>query len=186
IDAAADPDMAQAIAINAKVQRPSVCNAMETLLIHERYAQMQPLLEALVAHGVTLYTDDHVRARIDIGTPVTEQHYRTEYNDLSLNVRIVRDVDEALEHIHTYGTKHSECIVTNDAASAETFLATVDAAAVYHNASTRFTDGFEFGFGAEIGISTQKLHARGPMGLPALTSTKYVVHGNGHIRGSAQ
>jgi glutamate-5-semialdehyde dehydrogenase len=186
VDASADADMAEAIVINAKVQRPSVCNAMETLLIHERFAHTARLLDALTTRGVALYTDDHVRARIDVGTPVTEQHYRTEYNDLMLNVRIVRDVDEALEHIHTYGTKHSECIVTKDDAIAAKFLSAVDAAAVYCNASTRFTDGFEFGFGAEIGISTQKLHARGPMGLPALTSTKYVVHGDGHIRGSAQ
>lgn len=184
IDESAKPDMASAIAVNAKVQRPSVCNAIETLLVHERYADthLPALAETLASHGVELRGCDRSRALAAQVKPASEEDWGTEYNDLILSVKVVSGLDEALAHIRTYGTMHSESIVTEDAAHAERFLQEVDAAAVYHNASTRFTDGFEFGYGAEIGISTQKLHARGPMGLPALTSTKFVVHGSGQTR----
>ncbi len=184
IDEGANPQMALLIALNAKVQRPSVCNAMETLLVHRAEAarQLPGLAEAMRERGVELRGDDAARSVVPSMVPATDADYRTEYNDLVLNVKVVNHLDEALEHIAACGTMHSECIVTENAAHAMRFLQEVDAAAVYHNASTRFTDGFEFGFGAEIGISTQKLHARGPMGLPALTSTKYLVTGTGQIR----
>ena len=184
IDATADHQMAQEIAINAKVQRPSVCNSMETLLVHTDYDQAAfvALAEALRQDNVEIRGCEGTRQRISWAKEVTEQDYATEYNDYILNIKIVANLDEALQHIATYGTMHSECIVTADEHNAKRFMQDVDAAAVYHNASTRFTDGFEFGFGAEIGISTQKLHARGPMGLPALTSTKYRIYGNGQIR----
>ncbi|MDN4617967.1 glutamate-5-semialdehyde dehydrogenase [Paenibacillus sp. PsM32] len=184
IDATADHQMAQDIAINAKVQRPSVCNSMETLLVHTDYDQtaLITLAEALRQDQVEIRGCALTRERISWAHEATEQDYATEYSDYILNIKIVADLDEALEHIATYSTKHSECIVTADEENAKRFMQEVDAAAVYHNASTRFTDGFEFGFGAEIGISTQKLHARGPMGLPALTSTKYRIYGNGQIR----
>lgn len=185
LDETADPVMAEEISINAKVQRPSVCNSMETLIVHQAYAKQHLLALAgtFMEAGVELRGDEETRRIVDWALPVTEEDYATEYNDYILNVKIVESIDEAMQHIAAYGTKHSECIVTADQHHAERFLQEVDAAAVYHNASTRFTDGFEFGFGAEIGISTQKLHARGPMGLPALTSTKYIIHGNGQIRG---
>ncbi|MNJ49835.1 Gamma-glutamyl phosphate reductase [compost metagenome] len=185
IDRAADPTMAASIALNAKVQRPSVCNSMETLLIHEDFANeyLQSLADSFREAGVELRGCSKVLNLISWATTATEADFATEYNDYILNVKIVTDIDEALEHIATYGTKHSECIVTNNTELATRFQNEVDAAAVYHNASTRFTDGFEFGFGAEIGISTQKLHARGPMGLPALTSSKYIIDGSGQIRG---
>ncbi|PQP90375.1 glutamate-5-semialdehyde dehydrogenase [Paenibacillus sp. AR247] len=185
LDETADPVMAEEISINAKVQRPSVCNSMETLIVHQAYAKehLLALAGTFKEAGVELRGDEETRRIIDWALPVTEEDYATEYNDYILNVKIVESIDEAMQHIAAYGTKHSECIVTADQRHAERFLQEVDAAAVYHNASTRFTDGFEFGFGAEIGISTQKLHARGPMGLPALTSTKYIIHGNGQIRG---
>ena len=185
IDASADFEMAANIAVNAKAQRPSVCNAMETLLVHQAFAErhLAALADRLIAAGVELRGGETTRTLVTAAKPVSEQDYATEYNDYILNVRVLNGLDEALAHIAQYGTQHSECIVTADAALAERFLTEVDAAAVYHNASTRFTDGFEFGFGAEIGISTQKLHARGPMGLPALTSTKYRVYGSGQIRG---
>ncbi|MEO2207277.1 glutamate-5-semialdehyde dehydrogenase [Paenibacillus pabuli] len=184
VDETADPVMAAEIAINAKAQRPSVCNSMETLLIHAAYAEqhLPALAERFRESNVVLKGCDTTRRLVPTALPVTEEDYGTEYNDYILNIRVVQDLEEAMKHIATYGTKHSECIVTRDTAHAERFLHDVDAAAVYHNASTRFTDGFEFGYGAEIGISTQKLHARGPMGLPALTSTKYRVTGNGQIR----
>jgi len=184
IDESATPEMAFDIAINAKVQRPSVCNAMETLLVHRSFANthLPALAEEFTKLNVELRGCSAARALVPSMKEATEEDYATEYNDYILNVRVVEGVNEALEHIARFGTMHSECIVTNDAAHAERFLQEVDAAAVYHNASTRFTDGFEFGFGAEIGISTQKLHARGPMGLPALTSTKYIIHGNGQVR----
>ncbi|WP_017812922.1 glutamate-5-semialdehyde dehydrogenase [Paenibacillus shenyangensis] len=184
IDASADADMARDIVLNAKVQRPSVCNSMETLLVHTGYDQeaFLQLADALRQHQVEIRGCAHTRELLPWAESATEQDYATEYNDYILNIKFVNNLDEALQHIATYGTKHSECIVTHDEENAARFMQEVDAAAVYHNASTRFTDGFEFGFGAEIGISTQKLHARGPMGLPALTSTKYRIYGNGQIR----
>jgi glutamate-5-semialdehyde dehydrogenase len=184
IDESADPDMAEAIAFNAKVQRPSVCNSMETLLVHEQFAErhLTGLLEGFDIHRVELRGCERTFAYAPWAKKASDQDYATEYNDYVLNVRVIDSLDEALDHIARYGTKHSECIVTENKDRARRFLSEVDAAAVYHNASTRFTDGFEFGFGAEIGISTQKLHARGPMGLPALTSTKYRIYGKGQIR----
>lgn len=185
IDASADPDMALAIALNAKVQRPSVCNAMETLLVHRDFAasRMAAFADAFREANVELRGDETARGLVPSMNKASDEDFATEYNDYILNVRIVDGLDEALAHIERFGTMHSECIVTASEANARRFLQEVDAAAVYHNASTRFTDGFEFGFGAEIGISTQKLHARGPMGLPALTSTKYIIVGNGQTRG---
>ncbi|MFC6650021.1 glutamate-5-semialdehyde dehydrogenase [Paenibacillus rhizoplanae] len=185
LDASANPEMAQRISVNAKAQRPSVCNSMETLLVHRAYAEehLAALAEAFREARVELRGCQDTVALIPWAVPATPEDFATEYNDYILNIRIVDTLEEALGHIAEFGTKHSECIVTEDAANAARFLQEVDAAAVYHNASTRFTDGFEFGFGAEIGISTQKLHARGPMGLPALTSTKYMIHGSGQIRG---
>ncbi|ULO09368.1 glutamate-5-semialdehyde dehydrogenase [Paenibacillus sp. 19GGS1-52] len=185
LDASAIPEMALKISINAKAQRPSVCNSMETLLIHRDYASkyLYSLAEAFQEVKVELRGCPETVAIVPWALPATLEDYATEYNDYILNLKIVSSLDEALAHIAKYGTKHSECIVTEDQAQAARFLQEVDAAAVYHNASTRFTDGFEFGFGAEIGISTQKLHARGPMGLPALTSTKYKIYGTGQVRG---
>lgn len=184
LDESADPAMAEAITVNAKVQRPSVCNAIETLLVHERFAERElpALAGKLQELGVELRGCGKSRELVPWMNVAGEVDFATEYNDYILNVRTVSGLDEALAHIARFGTQHSECIVTESTAHAERFLSEVDAAAVYHNASTRFTDGFEFGFGAEIGISTQKLHARGPMGLPALTSVKYVIHGSGQIR----
>lgn len=184
LDASATPEMATAISINAKVQRPSVCNAMETLIVHEDYAtaHLSALAEVFKEAGVELRGDDKTRSIVNWASEATDEDYATEYNDYILNVKIVSNLDEALSHIRQFSTKHSECIVTEDRENALRFQQEVDAAAVYHNVSTRFTDGFEFGFGAEIGISTQKLHARGPMGLPALTSSKYIIDGNGQIR----
>ena len=185
IDASADVEMAMKICYNAKVQRPSVCNAMETLLVHKDVAEkfMPPMLEKYFEAGVEIRGDERVQAFSDKVVPVTEEDWSTEYGDLRLSVKIVDSLEEAMEHIAKYTTYHSECIVTEDYENARTFQLGVDAAAVYVNASTRFTDGFEFGFGAEIGISTQKLHARGPMALPELTSTKYLINGNGQVRG---
>ncbi|WP_059043279.1 glutamate-5-semialdehyde dehydrogenase [Paenibacillus rubinfantis] len=184
LDATADPAMATDIALNAKVQRPSVCNSMETLLVHEEFAgrHLLELANRFKEAGVELRGCEAARALIPWAVSATDEDFATEYNDYILNVKIVRNLDEAMAHIARYGTKHSECIVTQDGANAKRFQQEVDAAAVYHNASTRFTDGYEFGFGAEIGISTQKLHARGPMGLAALTSSKYIIQGNGQIR----
>jgi glutamate-5-semialdehyde dehydrogenase len=183
IDDEADLEMARKIAFNAKVQRPGVCNAMETLLVHQQVAlQILPVLAAdYQKAGVELRGCERT-LKIIAATPATEDDWCTEYLDLILAVKVVDGLDEALAHIGKYSTKHSECIVTNNYQKARRFMAEVDAAAVYVNASTRFTDGFEFGFGAEIGISTQKLHARGPMGLEALTSIKYIVYGEGQIR----
>lgn len=185
VDASAGYNMAVDIAINAKVQRPSVCNSMETLLVHETFAaqHLAQLADRFIQAGVELRGCDRTAALLSDVKLATDEDYGTEYNDYIMNIRIVQELDAALEHIRRFSTKHSECIVTEDALNAKRFIQEVDAAAVYHNASTRFTDGFEFGFGAEIGISTQKLHARGPMGLPALTSTKYRIFGNGQIRG---
>ncbi len=185
VDATANIEMAAKIAYNAKVQRPSVCNAMETLLVHQDIAPkfMPLMLERFFAAGVEIRGDERVQAYSNRVVPATEEDWSTEYGDLILSVKIVDNLAEAMEHIAKYTTYHSECIVTEDYENARIFQLGVDAAAVYVNASTRFTDGFEFGFGAEIGISTQKLHARGPMALPELTSTKYLINGNGQVRG---
>lgn len=185
VDESADITMAASIAFNAKVQRPSVCNSIETLLIHRSAAKasLAQLVEPMLKANVELRGCEETQSLLDGVKSASEDDYSTEYNDFILNIKIAGDIDEALQHIRRFGTKHSECIVTESSENAERFLQEVDAAAVYHNVSTRFTDGFEFGFGAEIGISTQKLHARGPMGLPALTSTKYRIYGNGQIRG---
>ena len=184
VDASADVEMAVKIAYNAKVQRPSVCNAMETLLVHkDAAAKFMPAMLAKYAEaGVEIRGDENVQSFDKAVVPVTEEDWATEYGDLRLSVKLVDSIEAAMEHIARFGTGHSECIVTNDYSQAQLFQKTVDAAAVYVNASTRFTDGNEFGFGAEIGISTQKLHARGPMALPELTSTKYLICGNGQVR----
>lgn len=185
VDASADVQMAIDIAYNAKVQRPSVCNAMETLLVHKDIAGkfLPPMLEKYFAAGVEIRGDERVQAFSSQVLAATEEDWSTEYGDLRLSIKVVDSLKEAMEHIAAYSTGHSECIVTSDYANARKFQLRVDAAAVYVNASTRFTDGFEFGFGAEIGISTQKLHARGPMALPELTSTKYLIDGSGQVRG---
>lgn len=185
VDAAADCAMARKIAFNAKVQRPSVCNAMETLLVHKDVAGkfLPQMLDEYFKAGVTVFCCPATQEFDERVQPATEEDWATEYGDLRLSIKIVEDIDEALEHIAKYGTKHSECIVTEDYNAARKFQDCVDAAAVYVNASTRFTDGFEFGFGAEIGISTQKLHARGPMALPELTSYKFLINGSGQTRG---
>jgi glutamate-5-semialdehyde dehydrogenase len=185
IDESANPEMALQIALNAKVQRPSVCNAMETLILHRNFAlhHLERFAQTFHDKQVELRSDDDGRLLVPWMKTATENDFGTEYNDLVLNIKVVDGLDDAIAHIARYGTMHSECIVTEDKENANRFLQEIDAAAVYHNASTRFTDGFEFGFGAEIGISTQKLHARGPMGLTALTSTKYIVQGSGQIRG---
>jgi glutamate-5-semialdehyde dehydrogenase len=183
VDAGADEEMALKILINAKVQRPSVCNAAETLLVHADIADsfVPRALQELGAHGVTVHGDSRVAAYGDV-VPAEERDFADEYLSLDIAVAIVDSLDSALQHIRLYGTGHSETIVTDSQTSAARFTAEVDAAAVLVNTSSRFVDGGEFGFGAEIGISTQKLHARGPMGLPEMTSTKYVVIGSGQIR----
>lgn len=185
VDASADLDMAARILVNAKCQRPSVCNAAESLLVHKDVAaQFLPMAAAgLAPSGVKIH--GCLRTMEILGSavlPATEEDYGREYLGYEISCRVVDSLDEAIDHINTYNTGHSECIVTRDYASSQRFLDEVDAAAVYVNASTRFTDGFEFGFGAEIGISTQKLHARGPMGLTALTTTKFIIYGNGQVR----
>jgi glutamate-5-semialdehyde dehydrogenase len=184
VDAAADLDMALAILLNAKTSRPSVCNAAESLLVHAAVAEpfLAKALPALRDAGVTVHGSPEVTALDPSVVPATDADYATEYLSLDLSAAVVPSLDAAVAHINRYGSGHSEAIVTGSLAAAREFTARVDAAAVLVNASTRFTDGGEFGFGAEIGISTQKLHARGPMGLPELTSTKYVVTGTGHIR----
>lgn len=184
IDASADEEMATEIVLNAKLQRPSVCNAIESLLIQKDwFAEYgSALLKQLQDADVEIIADTAVREVVANVIPATEEDWGREYLDLKLAVKLVDDVAEAIDHINTYGTHHSESIVTADEKNAQMFLQNVDASTVYHNASTRFTDGFEFGYGAEIGISTQKLHARGPMGLQALTSTKFVVVGDGQVR----
>ena len=184
VDESANTDMASNIAYNAKVSRPSVCNAMETLLVHQNIAQvfLPGALKRLSDAKVELVGCDRARAIYPDMQKATEEDWSTEYSDLKLSVKVVDDIDEAIKHITDYGTKHSEAIITEKYHNARYFQRRVDAAAVYVNASTRFTDGFEFGFGAEIGISTQKLHARGPMGLVELTSIKYLINGDGQIR----
>jgi len=184
LDETADLDIAVDIVHNAKVQRPSVCNALETLLVNASAAErlLPAVLGRLRAAGVTLHADERTRAIFADATPASEDDWSTEYMSLDLSVKIVDDLDEALGHIRRYSTHHTESIITNDFMRAERFLSEVDSAVVMVNASTRFTDGGEFGFGAEVGISTQKLHARGPMGLSELTSTKWVVRGTGQVR----
>ena len=180
-DESADIEIALNVIDNAKRQRPSVCNAAETLVVHENIAKtVLPLVKARL-DNVELRGDEKTLEIIDV-IPATEEDFYTEYNDYILAIKVVRDVKEAVDHINLHGTGHSEAIITNDPTNAEYFCNTIDAAAVYVNASTRFTDGEEFGFGAEIGISTQKMHARGPMGLPEMTTYKYVINGNGQIR----
>ncbi len=183
VDAAADLDKALAIVVNAKTHRPSVCNAAESLLVHAAVAEqfLPRVVEALQREGVTIHGDASFAA-YDGVVAATEEDWDTEYLSLDLAARVVPSLDEALAHVRRHSSQHSEAIVTEDQAAARRWVAAVDAAAVLVNASTRFTDGGEFGFGAEIGISTQKLHARGPMGLPEMTSTKYVVTGDGHVR----
>jgi glutamate-5-semialdehyde dehydrogenase len=184
VDASADLTMAVNISVNAKTSRPAVCNAMETLLVHEDIAaEFLPLVNAAMKEKqVEMRGCEKARGYCPDMVAATEEDWATEYGDLILSVKVVADIDEAIKHITKYNTGHSETIVTNDYNNAHKFQRRVDAAAVYVNASTRFTDGFEFGFGAEIGISTQKLHARGPMGLDELTSTKYLIYGEGQIR----
>lgn len=184
VDKDAQLEMAKNIVDNAKTQRPSVCNAAETLLIHQDVAAaFLPVIAAKLAeHDVQLRADEGALPYLAGAIPATEEDWATEFLDYILAVKVVADIDEAIAHINRYNTKHSEAIVTDNYFASQKFLAEVDAAAVYVNASTRFTDGFVFGFGAEIGISTQKLHARGPMGLEELTSTKYIVYGDGQIR----
>ena len=184
IDKDADIQMAVDITYNAKTSRVSVCNAAESLLVHKDIAEkvLPPLKAKLDEKNVELRGDEATRAILPGIKAATEEDYATEYLDYILSVHIVDSIEEAIDHIYRYSTGHSECIITENKAAAEKFLAEVDSAAVYHNASTRFTDGGEFGFGAEIGISTQKLHARGPLGLPQLTSVKYKIYGNGQRR----
>ena len=183
VDAAADLDMAETIVLNAKTQRPSVCNAAESLVVHAQVAaQILPRLDTALA-DVELVGDARARALVPRMGEATDEDYAREFLDMRMSVRVVDTLDEAIEHVNRHSTGHSEAIVTSDVGAAERFLNEVDAAAVLLNASTRFVDGEEFGFGAEIGISTQKLHARGPMGLQQLTTAKYVVRGDGQTRG---
>ena len=184
VDASADLNMAVEITDNAKTQRPSVCNAIESLLVHKDCAEkfLPMIAERFKSHNVKLYGCERTMAILSGIEKATENEYATEFNDFVIAVKVVDTIDEAIAHIRKYSTKHSECIVTSSLANAEKFQKEIDAAAVYVNASTRFTDGGEFGFGAEIGISTQKLHARGPMGLRELTTIKYLINGNGQVR----
>lgn len=184
VDKSADYAMAEPIVINAKTQRTGVCNAAETLLVQADWAEehLKSLLKALTDKNVELHGDEAAAAYAEGMIPATESDWADEYLRLAMAVKVVSGVKEAVEHINRYGTKHTECIVTADAANADYFLKNVDAAVVDWNASTRFTDGFEFGFGAELGISTQKLHARGPLGLEEITSYKYLVLGTGQVR----
>ena len=191
VDETADFDMAMDIILNAKTQRIGVCNACESLVIHEKIADtfLPELMKRLAEKNVEVHGDEKVMQiagegcmKRELLVPATEEDWGREYLDYKLSAKTVSSIDEAIAHINQYNTGHSEAIITNNYSNAEKFLNEIDAACVYVNASTRFTDGFEFGFGAEIGISTQKLHARGPMGLIALTSTKYIIYGNGQIR----
>lgn len=184
VDETADLEMAKAIVLNAKVQRPGVCNAAEKLLVHESIANefLPTIVKALRENGVEVRGCDKAQAIVDDIKVIEEPEWNQEYLDLIIAVKVVKDVDEAIKHINKYNTGHSESIVTESYKNSQKFLQRVDAAAVYVNASTRFTDGGEFGFGGEIGISTQKLHARGPMGLKELTTSKYIIFGDGQIR----
>ncbi|WP_369047411.1 glutamate-5-semialdehyde dehydrogenase [Sinomonas sp. P10A9] len=186
IDASADEDMAVEILVNAKTQRPSVCNTVETVLMHRDSTVLPAVARALAARGVRLHVDGRTMAALPDGVsaePATEYDWATEYMDLEIAVATVDSLDDALAHIRRWTTGHTEAIITNDLANAERFIAEIDSAAVMVNASTRFTDGGELGLGAEVGISTQKLHARGPMGLSELTTTKWIVQGEGQVRG---
>lgn len=185
VDEFANLDMATKIVINAKTQRPSVCNAAESLVVHEKIAaEFLPKLQAAINAVQEIdFKVDELAATLMTGEPATEADFGTEYLDYKMSVKVVSNIDQAIAHINRYSTKHSESIITDNLAHADQFQAQIDSAAVYVNASTRFTDGFVFGLGAEIGISTQKLHARGPMGLEALTSYKYLINGNGQTRG---
>ncbi|MBQ9613636.1 MAG: glutamate-5-semialdehyde dehydrogenase [Lachnospiraceae bacterium] len=185
IDKDADIEKAIPIIINAKTQRTGVCNAAESLVVHRQILDrfMPAFSEAMKEHGVQLFADEDAGKFLPGSEPATEEDYAKEYLDLMMSVKCVDSIEEAIDHINRYHTKHSDCIITEDPAAAELFLELIDSACVYVNVSTRFTDGFEFGFGAEIGISTQKLHARGPMGLKELTSYKYRITGNGQVRG---
>lgn len=185
IEKDADVKKAIAILLNAKVSRPSVCNAAESLLIDEEIAEkVLPLAaKALLSENVEIRGCKKTCSLVPEAVLATEEDFYKEYNDFIISVKVVKDIDEAIAHINAHGTRHSEAIVTENDFNAQKFLNEIDAAAVYVNASTRFTDGFEFGFGAEIGISTQKLHARGPLGLSELTTYKYIIHGNGQVRG---
>ena len=184
VDEEADFAKAEAIVLNAKIQRPSVCNAVETLLVHEKAAAafLPRMVSLLQEQGVEVRGCERTAALVKGLIPAEESDWETEYNDLILAVKIVDSVEEAVEHINRYGTQHSEAIITENFSHSRYFMLHVDAAAVYTNVSTRFTDGGEFGFGAEMGISTQKLHTRGPMGLPELTTVKYMIYGDGQIR----
>lgn len=184
VDESADFEKAAKIVINAKTQRPGVCNACESLLVHEKIAEafLPEIGKALQERKVEIRGDEMTQKLVEGAVPAKEEDWATEYADYILSTRVVKDIDAAIEHIRTYSTGHSEAIVTENYTNAQRFLNEVDAAAVYVNASTRFTDGGQFGFGAEIGISTQKLHARGPMGLKELTTTKYIIYGDGQIR----
>ncbi|MCH4165441.1 MAG: glutamate-5-semialdehyde dehydrogenase [Lentilactobacillus diolivorans] len=184
VDQFAEKQMAIDIIVNAKVQRPSVCNAAEKLLIHQDVAEtlLPDIAKALQDHGVELRGDDRSRQIVSSIKPATEDDWSTEYNDLIMAIKVVDNEQAAIDHINQYSTGHSEVIISDNYQNGQAFLDKIDSACVYVNASTRFTDGFQFGFGAEIGISTQKLHARGPMGLNELTTTKYVIRGNGQIR----
>ena len=183
VDAAADLDMAVAIVVDAKTTRPSVCNAAETLLVHADVAEQFLPRAAEALHDVVLHADARASQHLPGAVPATDEDWAAEYLSLDLAVGVVDSLDDAVAHIRRWSSGHTEAIVTRDLAASRRFVRAVDSAAVMVNASTRFTDGGEFGFGAEIGISTQKLHARGPMGLPELTSTTWVVHGDGHVRG---
>lgn len=183
VDASANIESISPIVVNSKVQRPSVCNALDTLLVHrDRVPELPGVISALQQAGVTVHGEHEVTALAANIVPVTAEDWETEQLSLNLNIKVVDSLDEALVHIRRYSTKHTEAILTDDVNAAERFLNEVDAAVVMVNSSTRFTDGGEFGFGAEVGISTQKLHARGPMGLPELTSTKWLLRGNGNVR----
>jgi glutamate-5-semialdehyde dehydrogenase len=183
VDAAADLDMAVAIVVDAKTTRPSVCNAAETLLVHADVAEKFLPRVAAALGEVVLHADERAAVHLAQSVPATDEDWAAEYLSLDLAVGVVDTLDDAVAHIRRWSSGHTEAIVTGDLAASRRFVRSVDSAAVMVNASTRFTDGGEFGFGAEIGISTQKLHARGPMGLPELTSTTWVVHGDGHVRG---
>jgi glutamate-5-semialdehyde dehydrogenase len=182
VDKSADKIKAEKITINSKVQKPSVCNAAETLLIHKKYEHAKSLIQALLDNGVEVVGDAGVLQLFKQLKPATEEDWYTEYLDLKISVRMVDDVEKAIEHINHYGSHLSDTIVSECYQNIQLFLDRVDSAAVYANASTRFTDGGEFGLGAEVGISTQKIHVRGPMGLEGLTTAKWIVYGDGQIR----
>jgi len=182
VDASAERSKAEAIVINAKCQRPSVCNAAETLLLHKDYPYRKEMIRALLENGVKVIADEVIRQDFPELQAATEEDWYTEYLDYVISAKVVASLEEAISHINTYGSHHSDAIVSESYGAIQKFLSEVDSAAVYANASTRFTDGGEFGLGAEIGISTQKLHARGPMGLESLTTEKWLVYGDGHIR----